>query len=63
MRCEAGNCAIVVSIKRALNDVLKMIFNFGHIFVKKAIIYGFFMILGQNSTDSKMAIIGMLHLC
>ena len=48
------------------NDVLKMVFDVGHIFAKnrtrpKAIIHGFFMILGQNSTYGKMDIIGMLR--
>ena len=47
---------------------LIMIFNLSHIFVKnhsrpKAIIHGFCRILGQNSMDSKMDIIGMLYLC
>ena len=54
--------------KELSNDVLKMISDLGHIFVKnrtqpKAIIHGFFMILGQNSTYSKIDIIGMLHSC
>ena len=34
MRYEADNCAIVVSIKELSNDVLKVIFNLGPIFVK-----------------------------
>ena len=48
---------------------LKMIFNLGHILVKNRTrpkaIYNpwFFMILGQNSTYSKMDVIGMLHSC
>ena len=46
MRYEAGNCAIVFSIRELSNDVLKMIVNLGHIFVKnhtrpKATIHGF----------------------
>ena len=34
MRYEAGNYAIVVSIKELSNDVLRMVFNFSYIFVK-----------------------------
>ena len=46
-----------------------MIFNLGHIFVKnrtppKAIYNPWiFMILGQNSTETKMDVIGMLRSC
>ena len=47
MRYEAGDCAIVVNIKELSNDVLKIIFNVSHIFVKNRsrpkaiIIHGF----------------------
>ena len=34
MRYEAGNYAIVVSIKELSNDVLKMVFNFSYILSK-----------------------------
>jgi len=57
--------------KNLSNDVLKVDFNVGHVFAKngtqaKAInIYNpwFFMILGQNSTYSKMDIVWTLHSC
>ena len=34
LRYEAGDCAVVVSIKEPSNDILKMVFNFGRIFAK-----------------------------
>ena len=62
MRYEAGNCTIVISMKNLSDDVLKVDFNVGHIFAKnhtqaKAITMVLFMILGQNSTNSKMDIV------
>ena len=54
--------------KELSNDVLKMIFHVDHIFGQKSHStkgYNpwFFMILVQNSTYSKMDVIGMLHSC
>jgi len=54
--------------KELSNDVLKVIFDVVHIFAKictqaKAIIHSFFMILGPNSTHSKINIIWKLSSC
>jgi len=54
--------------KELSNNVLKVIIDDGHIFAKngiqaKAIIHGFFMILGENSTHSKIGIIWKLYSC
>ena len=60
MRYEAGDCANVISIKRAFKRYPKVIFDAGHIFASQSeAIYNpwFFMILGQYSTYSKIDII------
>ena len=63
MRYEAGDCTTVIASKELSNDVLKVIFDAGHIFPKIALkpeaIYNpwFFVILGQNTTFSKTDII------
>jgi len=60
MRYEAGNCTIVISMKRPFNNVLKVDFNVGHIFAENCIrpkAMVFFVIYGQNSTYWKMDII------
>jgi len=65
MRYKAGNCAIVISMKRVLNDALKNTMDYIHslwlcvigFFGKNMTDIKNFMILGQNSIDSKMDII------
>ena len=67
MRYEAGDCAIVTCVKGLSIDLLKQIFDVGHIFAKnrtqpKAIIHGFHD-FWSNSTYSKNDIIGKLCSC
>ena len=55
MRYEDGNCTIAISMIRCFNDVLEMVFNVGHIFVKnrtrpKAIIIHGFRVKIQPTT-------------
>ena len=63
MRYETGNRAIVISMKTAFKRCPKMFFIVGLIFAQNRTRPLFFMILGQNSTYSKMDIIWMLHSC
>ena len=59
MRYEAGDCAIMISIKTASNYVLKLVLIVGHIFAKnhtrpKAIIHGFWVKIQPTAKQTSL---------